>query len=106
MGMLLLIAAVVVVVRAHCWISRTLPRGMATDPAAHPDGWLVDPNSATATELALLPRVGPSIAQRIIDARRRGVRFSSVEQLESVRGIGPVMRERIRPWVGFAADAP
>lgn len=59
----------------------------------------VNLNTATAKELATLPRIGPALAQRIVDWRERFGRFGSAEQLESVTGIGPKLREALAPWI-------
>ena len=45
-------------------------------------------NSATAEELETLPGIGPVLAQRILDYRETVGRFSSVEELLEVSGIG------------------
>ena len=45
-------------------------------------------NSASLAELATLPQIGPATAQRIVDWRTANGRFSAVEDLMSVSGIG------------------
>jgi competence protein ComEA len=48
----------------------------------------VNLNSAAAAELEALPRIGPAMAQRIIDYREANGRYTSVEELRNVTGIG------------------
>ena len=48
----------------------------------------VNLNRATAEELDALPGVGPVTAERILEWRTRNGRFSRVEQLREVDGIG------------------
>lgn len=48
----------------------------------------VNINTATAAELETLPRVGPAMAARILEWRESNGRFSSVEDLLAVTGIG------------------
>lgn len=59
----------------------------------------VNLNTATVAELDTLPRVGPAIAQRIIEWRTTNGRFSAVDDLLSVPGIGEKMLESLRPLV-------
>jgi competence protein ComEA len=59
----------------------------------------IDLNSASAEELGALPRVGPVLAQRIVDWRKEHGRFSSVEELDAVDGVGPKMLETLLPLV-------
>lgn len=62
----------------------------------------IDLNSAMPDELARLPGVGPSLAARIVERRRSGGTFRSIEDLRGVKGIGPVKLERLRYLVTIA----
>ena len=62
-------------------------------------GGLVDLNTADASALDSLPGVGPVIAQRILDWRTQHGRFSSVDELGEVSGIGDKLLAQIRPKV-------
>jgi competence protein ComEA len=57
------------------------------DGARRPDG-LLDLNLADAQDLDELTGVGPVLAQRILDHRAELGRFTDVEQLRDVKGIG------------------
>lgn len=56
-------------------------------------------NQATAEELQALPRIGPKLARRVVELRRRRGAFRSVGELQRVKGIGPRTVERLRPLV-------
>ena len=56
-------------------------------------------NTATAAELEELPRVGPALAARIVEYRNRVGRFQNVDALTGVKGVGPAMLERLRPYL-------
>ncbi|WP_422933169.1 helix-hairpin-helix domain-containing protein [Sinomonas sp. P47F7] len=56
----------------------------------------VNVNRASADELSGLPRVGPVLAQRIVDYRTQHGRFASVDALDAVPGIGPRMLDSLR----------
>jgi competence protein ComEA len=70
-------------------------RSTAGPPAPHS----ISINAAPARELERLPRIGPALATRIVEHRTARGSFTSIEQLEDVRGIGPRMLEQIRPYV-------
>lgn len=65
---------------------------------AVPQTKLINVNLASWEKLQKLDRVGPVIAQRIIDERAKSP-FTSVEDMERVDGIGPKTVERLRPFV-------
>jgi competence protein ComEA len=48
----------------------------------------VNLNTATIADLDTLPRIGPAMAQRILDYRAAEGRFASVDDLRNVTGIG------------------
>jgi competence protein ComEA len=56
-------------------------------------------NSATVADLDTLPRIGPALAQRIIDYRDANGRFGSVDDLRSVTGIGEKTFEGLKDLV-------
>lgn len=60
---------------------------------------LVSLNSADVAALDSLPGVGPVLAQRIIDWRTEHGRFSSVDELGEVSGIGDKLMAQLRPKV-------
>lgn len=59
----------------------------------------VDLNTATVEQLDTLPGVGPVLAQRIVDWRTTHGSFESVDQLGEVDGIGPSRLADLRPLV-------
>lgn len=65
----------------------------------------VDLNTATATELMQLPRVGPRIAARILDYRKVNGPFKRPEELLNVKGIGEKAFLRLKPHLR-AGEAP
>ncbi|MGO1538187.1 MAG: ComEA family DNA-binding protein [Leucobacter sp.] len=68
-----------------------------TDAAA--GGGVVNLNTADSTALQTLPRVGPALAERILDWRTANGQFASVDQLLDVSGIGEKTLEGFRDQV-------
>ncbi|MHB1489120.1 ComE operon protein 1 [mine drainage metagenome] len=59
----------------------------------------LDLNAATLADLDALPGIGPVLAQRILDWRTAHGRFTDVEELAEVSGIGPSVLSRLRDQV-------
>ena len=59
----------------------------------------LDVNRANAQELEELPGIGPVLAERIVDYRKSGRSFRSIDDLRAVKGIGKKKFERIRALV-------
>ena len=71
----------------------------ASDDGSGAAGAKINLNTATAEELDGLPRVGPVLAQRIVDWRAEHGNFKAVEELDAVDGVGPKMLEALLPLV-------
>ncbi len=84
-------------------VSGAAPAAPAPQPtgagAAPPPGAVVDLNAATAEQLDALPGIGPVTAAAIVAWRAEHGRFTSVEQLGEVDGIGPARLDRLRDLV-------
>ena len=59
----------------------------------------VNLNQATAAQLEDLPGVGPVLAQRIVDWRSEHGRFTTVDELNEVSGIGEKIFAELKPKV-------
>jgi competence ComEA-like helix-hairpin-helix protein len=78
--------------------------GLAAEGKPEGGGKKVNINSADATQLALLPRVGPSVAQRILEYRKQNGPFKKAEDLMLVQGIGEKTYQLIKPYVATAGE--
>ena len=68
----------------------------STSRSTPSDGSRININTATSQELQTLPRIGPALAQRIIEYRQTSGGFSTVDDLTNVKGIGEKTLEKIR----------
>lgn len=64
-------------------------------------GERVNVNTATLEQLETLPGVGPVLGQNILDYRAANGPFTTVDQLDEVSGIGPATLAQLRPLVSL-----
>jgi competence protein ComEA len=60
---------------------------------------VVNVNADAATELALVPGIGATLAARIVDARERDGAFTSLDQLLDVAGMTAARLARAEPYL-------
>ncbi len=65
------------------------------------DDSCININKATATELMVLPGIGPVIAERIIDFRKKNGAFRRLSDVDKVKGIGPAKLRKIESKICF-----
>ena len=75
------------------------PTSSASRPAKGGPAQMVNLNTATVQQLDTLPGVGPVMAAAIVAWRQANGKFTSVDQLGEVDGIGPGRLEKLRPLV-------
>ncbi|PYQ36575.1 MAG: hypothetical protein DMF54_13125 [Acidobacteria bacterium] len=62
----------------------------------------VNINQASATQIALLPRIGEKVAGRVLDYRKSHGPFARPEDLMEVKGIGEKMFLTLKPYVAVS----
>jgi competence protein ComEA len=72
---------------------------LSTAAFAGEAGGVVNINTADASQLSLLPRVGAAAAQRIIDYRTEHGPFQKATDLMQVKGFGAKTFERISSYI-------
>lgn len=72
--------------------------------AADAPSGVVNVNTATAEQLALLPGVGPAVAGRIVEHRQKNGNFKAIEDLMLVKGIGEKSFEKMKPYVATSGS--
>ncbi len=75
------------------------PPGPVKGSARPKAGEVVDLNTATVEQLDALPGVGPVTAAAIVAWRQANGKFTSVDQLADVDGIGPARLDKLRALV-------
>lgn len=73
----------------------------ASEVAGQPlrPGERIDLNSAPASELVRLPRVGPALARRIVADREANGPFRTLEDFDRVTGVGPAILAEVKDLV-------
>ena len=71
----------------------------------------LDPNTAAVGELATIPAIGKSLAQRIVADRQAFLAanpgksaYEKLEDLQRVNGIGPATLLKIEPYLTFGSQ--
>lgn len=83
----------------------TMPESLPTqapepETTAYPEpAYPLDINTATAQDLAFLPGIGETIAQRIVDWREANGGFAELTDLLQVEGIGEKRLEQMIPYI-------
>lgn len=70
-------------------------------PPAPIDEGKVSLNQADAEKLMTLPGIGPAMADNIIAYRREHGAFTSIDELQKVKGIGPAKFQKLKDQVGL-----
>jgi competence protein ComEA len=77
-----------------------LGSGLAqTQNQSKPASGKININTAALAELESLPRIGPKVAQRIIDFRTQNGPFKKVEDLLKVQGIGEKIFNQLKDQI-------
>ena len=64
----------------------------------------VNINTASLEQLMLLPRVGPSVAGRIVEFREQNGKFKQIADLMLVKGIGEKTFSLIEPYAAVSGE--
>ena len=71
--------------------------GNTTNPTSTSNG--ININKADASELESIPGIGPSTAQKIITYRNENGKFSSIDDIKNISGIGDKKFESIKEYL-------
>lgn len=64
----------------------------------------LNPNTASAKELELLPGIGPKRAAAIVKHREEHGPFRSAQDLAAIKGLSPALAERLAPLLSFGSS--
>ena len=65
----------------------------------------VNLNTATVSEIATLPGVGPKAAARIVEYRQKNGGFKKIEELMNVKGVGEKSFLKLKPLITVTEKA-
>lgn len=80
-------------------ISGAIGTGATSAAGSGAGSTVIDLNSADLAALDALPGVGPVMAARILSWRDQHRRFTTIDQLREISGIGQRTFERLKPYV-------
>ena len=98
LGIVLIIAVVICTI---AYVSDSVQKKNLEFNRSH---FVVDLNHATHAELNLLPGVGPKLADEILNLRASQGRFSSVDQISTIRGIKGARFAAIKKYIVVSSD--
>ena len=81
--------------------SRSTPLSSSPGTGRQNQGFPVNVNRAGAERLMELPRIGPRMAQRIIEYREKHGPFKSKEDIMKIKGIGPKTYEKLKDIISL-----
>jgi competence ComEA-like helix-hairpin-helix protein len=79
---------------------------VAASATKKPPAQPININTADSTQLQLVPGIGPSTAEKILQMRKSYGAFKSVNDLMAIRGIGPKRLEKMRKYLTLGKPAP
>ena len=85
-------------------LAQDKPAAKPAKTAAAPAG-PVNLNTATQAQLETLPGIGAAAAKRIIEYREKNGKFTKIEQLMNVKGIGEKSFLKLKPMITIGAAA-
>ena len=74
-------------------------------PATTASTQVVNLNTASATEIASLPGIGPKTAELIVQYRQKNGSFKKIEEIMNVKGIGEKTFLKLKDRITVAAEA-
>jgi len=74
--------------------------------ARQPLDYRIDLNEGAWIEYVMVPGIGEKTARAIVEWRDRHGSFDSIDQLDQVPGIGPVTRDKARPYLFVSRPDP
>ena len=103
---LMLLACLGVTVRGWSLAGPSGRRFQVDQPLREPIDYHVDLNRGAWIEYVMVPGIGEKTARAIVGWRERHGSFDSIDQLDQVPGIGPVTREKARPYLFVSHPDP
>jgi len=91
-------------------VTMSLSGARAATPTKGADGAIsastgtININSASAEQIALLPRVGLKLAERVVEYRKTNGAFKKVEDLMEVKGVGEKLFVVLRPHLTVSGN--